>query len=196
MVPNMCIYIILYLLQQELNSLEQSYIAQISDLSKKHATELTRTHNDVMGKAERVINMVGYTSMYNSAADITALHNTSSISNKDGTQNKEDSSFLQDMSSLQQPHHGYGSSKTVLPSYASVCKGMIDAVVALRIMSVSDGLEITALAQAHGEPSIAASAAAKSLLSAHLNDFILRNKLSSLTVADNFQTDDKPHGDG
>ena len=179
-----------------MNSLEQSYIAQIGDLSKKHATELTRTHNDVMGKAERVINMVGYTSMYNSAADITALHNnntSSSSTKKDDTQNKEESSFLQDMPSA---HHGYGASRTVFPSFASVCKGMIDAVVALRIMSVSDGLEITALAQAHGEPSIAASAAAKSLLSAHLNDFILRYKLSSLAVVNSFQTGENPHGDG
>ena len=120
--------------------------------------------------------MVGYTSMYNSAADITALHNTSSSSSssQDDAQNKEESSYLQDLSSIQPQ----GMRRTTAPSYASVCKGMIDAVVSLRIMSVSEGLEITALAQAHGEPSIAASAAAKSLLSAHLNDFILRHKLS------------------
>lgn len=153
--------------------MEQTYIAQISELSKKHAAELTRTHNDVMGKAERVINMVGYTSMYNSAADITALHNTSnsSSSSHDGNQNKEEPSFSQDL---------LGTRTMIVPSYASVCKGMIDAVVALRIMSVSAGLEITALAQAHGEPSIAASAAAKSLLSAHLNDFILRHSKRSI----------------
>lgn len=171
--------------------MEQTYIAQISELSKKHAAELTRTHNDVMGKAERVINMVGYTSMYNSAADITALHSTSnssssSSSSQDGNQNKEDPSFSQDLSSLQ-PHPGLGArTTTIVPSYASVCKGMIDAVVALRIMSVSAGSEITALAQAHGEPSIAASAAAKSLLSGHLNDFILRHSKLSIDASTDY----------
>ena len=129
---------------RQLNSLEESYIQHINELSKKHANELSRMHNDVMGKAERVISMVGYTSLYNSNAEISAM-------------SKREEEGSADVGMRRQP------------AFASVLRGLIEAVVDLEIMSEAEGAEISSLVHAHFEPSIAATAAAKSMLSQHIN---------------------------
>ena len=63
-------------------------------------------------------------------------------------------------------------------AYESVLRGVLEALVAEDVLDSNSSGQISALAEAHNEPSFAALAASKALLSGQLEQFVLRLKRS------------------
>mmetsp|Transcript_4715 Transcript_4715/g.6575 ORF Transcript_4715/g.6575 Transcript_4715/m.6575 type:complete len:1100 (+) Transcript_4715:55-3354(+) len=158
----------------ELNALEESYRSQLHAVSEKHAGELTRVHNDVMGQAERVINMVGCANLYNT----NPSNNYYNVNNANNS--TDNSSLLLDMTTITHPPTNFRDDTLLLPSsksdkaFPSVLHGVVEALELHEMIDTTQAADLTALAHTHNEPSVAASVAAKSLLSSHIDKFLMK----------------------
>ena len=59
-------------------------------------------------------------------------------------------------------------------AFPSVLRGVVEALELHEMVDSSQAADFSALANTHSEPSVAASAAAKSLLSSHIDRFLMK----------------------
>lgn len=150
----------------EISLLESRFIEQIQEQSKKHALELENMHADVIGKAEKIINMNNAYAHNTDFIESThiKLNETKNTSSNKSVNNSADNMSVKTLK--------YSEVSDSIPAYESLTKGLIEALIAYDILTSSSASEIVSIAVTHQEPSFAATAAAKSLLSGQLELFL------------------------
>jgi hypothetical protein len=162
---------------KELKFLESKYIEQIKAMSKAHTIEIEKMHQEVMFKAERVIKMSRDQENNSFLSNISHVSDTNNISLS--RENFESTSIEKTGDSSYSDNIVIGNSNKIhllkVAAFESVVKGIMTALISFNILNDQNSMDLVALANAHQEPSIAATAAAKSILSGHLERFYSNN---------------------
>jgi hypothetical protein len=150
---------------QELTVLEQKFIAQINSLNQKHSMELGKMHKELLIRAERAVN-ASLVPMSSSAIG-DALDTSSSQSTTGVNGNLVSNTHVTSSTAV-------SSSGVGVQAFESVLKGVLQGLQEQETLSLIGSGQIQALAIAHKEPSLAANAAARAIISEELDKFVMK----------------------
>lgn len=177
-----------------MNALEARFAQQIERQAAEHSVQLEQLHGELVRKAEDALG-------FNAYIDSVAVPVEDDIEedelNVSTTSSRRSVSFARDTTGGVDRSHSSTSSKqrrssapaapaaptrrqsgvsafssSLKPSFESVLNGVIEALQAEDMLDSAGSQQLVSLAKAHQDPSFAAQAAAKSLLSGHLERFV------------------------
>jgi hypothetical protein len=178
---------------KELNHLESKFIEQINLLNKKHSKELEKLHLELLARTEKALNVSSSREMDNISllSGIGQDSLSSSISNAQPTNasvllNESLEMLSQSAMKLTGPgltltekdkvsstHRTNGNLSVVSQAFESVLRGVLQGMRDQECISNETSEKVASLAQAHQEPSFAASAAARALIGEEIDRFMV-----------------------
>jgi hypothetical protein len=185
---------------EEMNALEARFVQQIELQATMHTLELEQQHSELVMKAESALGLTGSIADSESLDDSLDMAATTIKSHSrqrnvsfaseasDARSRHSQDSHLQrrtSTSSSGQRRSSWSSEQSAQPAYESVATGVLEALVVEDMLDKAGSQQILALAKAHQEPSFAAQAAAKSILSGYLEKFVnnLHNRYAKASAS-------------
>eukprot|EP00981_Chlorochromonas_danica_P001003 scaffold233_cov174-Ochromonas_danica.AAC.43 len=144
---------------KELTALEQRFIAQINSLNAKHSTELEKMHREVLVRAEKAVNG----SLYGN--DLSNSFRDNSINEGSLKAASEGVPFTLTATN--------NTNTSVIPAFESVLKGLLQGLRDEELFSPSTAAQVETLARTNREPSVAANATARAIVSEEADKFYL-----------------------
>lgn len=181
---------------EEINSLEGRFTQQIARMATEQTAELEQVHGQLVKKAEDALGFNAYIDSVAVEVDDSIEEDelNNSTASAPSQQSRRSVSFARDLTAsggidrkLQRRSSAPNAltptpvrrqsgtsafSTSLKPAFESVLNGLIEALQAEDMLDAAGSQQLMSLAKAHQEPSFAAQAAAKSLVSGHLEKFV------------------------